>query len=522
MIRSHDAEGRSNLPLQRSWRLSLSFLLVLLLAQGATARADGCVVPPDPQLWAYLREGQQTAVVNLSDADHAAIDLFVSMLDESGQSHEVVFYVPLGAEASQFRVVEVDSITFDENVTETLDGLLRSEVERQATYRASVRLSWLFGALFINGAWSWPFWLVAVLSGCGAAGLPAPLATFETASSEVAIFQVDQQTDLTLLILASGLDPSVRDTLARLRGQQIAVISLQTQPPVKSGGTSASRSGQPGLHLSWSSRLVPQSTAASQNGVGGPTYSYPLGTGSAWAHPIELTRVYVTAPPGVDFATSYPRLGTDASGYTGGGWSSRSLPRIQSADGPAFAVDEAVGGFGRVWRITYRQSNSAEDVLITRLPSISQHTQSLLRHQSVEDAVRVLTWLAAPLAALLIWFLSWWLVMRRMGKSYNWRDPRSWLEALGWALLYPLINGLVVVGAVILLMLSAGTLAVLVLPVLLLTLLGTVGIYLFARQRSTTLGVSKGKAAVAYLATMLLANLLYLPLGVLFLVLTRG
>lgn len=502
-------------------RLALVVTIVLSLFSGPRVRADGWIVPPDPQLWARLREGQQTAVVNLTDSVHAQVDLFVSMLDETGESHEVVFYVPLGAEASDFQVVEESSLTFDEKVTEVLDQRLRAEVERSARVQTSVRLSWLFGALFINGGWSWPLWLVIVLSGCGAAGLPVPLATFETPSSQIAIYQVSQSTNLGALIQVSGLDPSVRDTLARVRGQQIAVVTLQTQP--MSAGSDSPRypTGQPGLHLSWKSRLVEQAAAGSANSRQA-TYSYPLGTGSAWAQPIELTRVYVTAPPGADFAVEYPRLGEEASGYTGGGWSSRSQPRIQLATGPAFAVDEALGDYGRVWRVTYRQSNAAEDVTITRLATTSPHTRDLLRQHQAQNVLRMASWVVAPLCALIIWLLCWFLVMGRLGRSFQWRSARTWLEAIGWAFLYPVVNvvGLLIAGA--LAMTSSTTGLTLAAVVLLVTALGPIQVILFARGRSKSVGVTEWKAAGAYVATVILANLLYIPIGVLFLALFSG
>ena len=503
-------------------KLALTAVLIVSSLRIPSVRADGCVVPPDPQLWSRLREGQQTAVVNLVDSNHALVDLFVSMLDETGESHQVVFYVPLGAVASDFQVVEESSLTFDEKVTEVLDERLRAEVERAAGFRTSMRLSWLFGSMFINGGWSWPLWLVIILSGCGAAGLPAPIATFETASSQVDIYQVAQSTNLNALIQASGLDPSVRDTLSRLRGQQIAVVTLQTQPASSAADNPRYPVGQPGLHLSWKSRLVATTLPNGSSLEAQGTYAYPLGTGSAWAQPIELTRIYITAPPGIDFETDYPRLGLDASGYTGGGWSSRSQPRIQLADGPAFAVDEAVGDFGRIWRVTYRQSNSAEDVTITRLPATNAHTRQMLRQHQTQNALSLASWLLAPLCALAIWLFCWWLVMKRLGRIVSWRNWRTWLEAIGWAFLYPAVN---VVGLLIAVALSmTGTTEGLLLAavLLLITALGPIQVFLFARDRTRSPGVSGRKAAGAYVATVLLANAIYIPVGVLFLALTNG
>ena len=492
--------------------LTVTLVLIAVLALPATAVADGGPILTDPQLWAMLKEGQQTAVVRLGDSNKADVDLFISMLDESGQSHQVVFFVPLGSESSRFRVVEETSRQFDEQVTSTLDNIFRQELERRSAYKTSVRWSLLLGTLLINGEWSWPVWLVWLLSSCGVAGAPTPMATYETPSSQVAIYSVEEGTDLQALIRTTGLDPAVRGTLSRLTGQQIAIVTLHTQPLPNEGGQSGGLGGQPGLHLAWATTLSSQSSTAS--------YAYPLGTGRAWARPIELTRVYVVAPPGVDFGAQYPRLGPDLSGYTLGAWSSRSAPRIMGAAGPAYAVEDAIGDFGRVWRVTYKESNSSEDLIITRLPEMSARTRATLRRQGLERPVAAFSWLLAPVVALAVWLAAWRYVMRHfLGVDYQWRDPRFWAEAVAWALLYPLTNGLALVGGLVLAIVSAGVGLVVALPLLLVTALGTISIFFFARNRARALGVSRRRAALAYIVVMLLANAIYLPFGAAYLAL---
>ena len=499
--------------------------LVVALALPAPAVADGGPILSDPQLWARLKEGQQTAVINLGSDNTAHIDLFVTLLDESGQSHEVTFFVPLGKESAQFRTVEETSREFDEAVTKRLDAILRAEVERQAAFRTSVRGSLLLGTLFINGGWSWPIWLVWVLSGC-AAGTPVPIATFETASSQVSIYAVDEDTDLQALIQTTGLGPAVQETLSRLRGQQIAVVTLQTQPVPEGGSSGGGPTGQPGLHLSWQTALA--SDSGSERGMESrsaqASYAYPLGTGSAWAHPIELTRIYVAAPPGLDFVTQYPQLGEDHSGYTGGGWWSRSTPRIQLAKGAAYAVDEAMDATtGHVWRVTYRQSNSAEDLLITSSPGNSARTLAALRRQGLQRVAGSVSWLLTPLVALAVWLGVWHYVMRRLlNVQYEWRDRRWWLEALGWALLYPFTNGVALLAGFLLVAFTAGVGMFVAAPILLITVLAGISIFFFARNRARALGISRARAAMAYVTAMLLANALFLSFGICYLALLRA
>ena len=498
--------------LYRWFAATLVVTLLLTLALPAAAVADGWALPSDPQLWAMLKEGQQTGVVTLRSVNTADVDLFITMLDESGQTHEVKFFVPLGKEATQFSAAEETSREFEEAVTAPLDALLRAEVERQATFKTNVRGSLLLGTLLMNGGWSWPIWLLWVLSGCGAAGMPTPLATYETPSSQVAIYGLNEDTDLQALIETTGLSPAVQETLARLRGQQIAVVTLQTQPPPQGGSSGGGPTGQTGLHLAWQATLATDSAQA--------TYAYPLGTGSAWAHPIELTRIYVSAPPGMDFVTRYPELGENLSGYTGGGWSSRSQPRIQRATAPAYAVEEAVGDFGHVWRITYKDSNSAEDLIVTSLPAPSARTQAARTRQRLEAVSGVLSWFVAPLVALVVWLAAWRYVMKRMLQiEYQWREGRFWRDALGWALLYPVTNGVTLVLGLVLTAMTAGVGAFVAVPILILTLLGGVSIFVFARNRAQSLGVPKKQAALAYVAAMALANAVFLSFGIFYLAL---
>jgi hypothetical protein len=61
----------------------------------APVSADGGPMV-DPLLFAQLQEGQQVAVIRLQDNNTASVDLFVSILDKTGESHDVTYFVPLG------------------------------------------------------------------------------------------------------------------------------------------------------------------------------------------------------------------------------------------------------------------------------------------------------------------------------------------------------------------------------------------------------------------------------------------
>ena len=397
--------------------LSTALALAALLAFPAFALADGGPILSDPQLWASLKEGQQTAVVRLNRNDTARVDLFVTMLDSTGTSHEVVYFVPLGKEAADFGVIEKSSLDFDREQTKALDETIRQSADAKNN-------TWLYllgASAPISGAWLLPLYVPSfILVGCAAG--PAPEATFKTESSSVSIYGLNEDTNLEELINTTGLDPSVQETLSRLRGQRIAVISLRTQAGSSVAGASGSSypAGQPGIHLSWTSTMVRQANAS--------TYSYPLGTGSAWSSPIELTRVYVVAPPGVDFSVRSPRLGEDRSGYNFAFVFGQDTPRILgSYSTRAYAIDQATGSFGRIWRATYSQSNSSEDLVIqtgSKGPLIS--TRQFLG--GLNGAVSLLIGL---LAAAALWVTAWRYIMPRMlGIRYQWGRGAVWQDAL--------------------------------------------------------------------------------------------
>ena len=207
---------------QKKLCLATIFIIAtLLLSFPPSASADGGPILSDPELWAQLEEGQQTAVVTLKSDNTVDVDLFVSLLDNSGQSHEVVFFVPLGTDAADFSVVEKTSLDFDEELIEELDEALRKEAES----KTNVWLSLLPPALLTNGGWLLVLGIPFLLSGC--AGMQ-PDKTYETESSRVDIYGLDEDTDLEALINTTGLDPSVQETLSRLTGQRIAIVTLRT------------------------------------------------------------------------------------------------------------------------------------------------------------------------------------------------------------------------------------------------------------------------------------------------------
>lgn len=473
--------------------LSLFLLLVFasLLVGPLPAKADGGLVTPY-DLWAHLREGQQIAVITLKTQETAKVDLFISILDATGESHEVTFFLPLGAGAADFSVVEQGINVFNQQTTIELD----SRIQSYALDKYVVLNTLFGGTLLANGALLVPLWAPLLLSGCNMVGGPKPMSTFQTTSSQISIYAVDKNTDLEALITTTGLDSSVQQVLSRLRGQQIAVVKLRTQPKVEEPPTPAEGqpAGEPGIHLAWTASLVSSES--------GSIYSYPLGTGASWSKPIELTRVYVVATPGIDFDVSYPKLGLDESGYN---------KDIQSRitdyyDKPAYAVDEARGNFGRVWRATYTQSNSAEDIVVT---TRAQTAMSRI-YAGIQGNALYLALIMALVLGLIFWVLAWQLLMPRLiGRE---RDPKKRLRWY-YSLIYPAINfGLIIIPGVILFGLFNLGLAVASLVILFLLFAG-ISILVFNFVHARHLDISRGRALVTFIDVTLASNACYLVLA---------
>ncbi len=508
----------------KRYKIFLAILIVCLigLTLPAPARADGFIVPSDPEVWAYLQESQQIAVIGLDESQRAQIDLFISMQDRSGQSHTVTFFLPLGYQSADFSAVEMSSLEFDQAFTASLDNILENEQRRQNRYKTAVLLPLLAGGLLVNGAWSWPAWLAIFTSSCaGVSAPPSPLTTLKTESSQVSIYGLDQTSDVAALISATGLDPRVQATLEGLRGQQVAVVELQTKPLPASGQESSGESnGQLGLHLGWSSQLVEQD--------GEMVYTYPLDTGRAWAYPIPLTRIYIQAPSGIDFRANFPTLGKELPGGTVFGTVRQLISQVSQGE-PAYAVENSVTELGRVGRITYLYSNASQDLQVTRLSEPSAGTTAQLRRLKFQQWISWFTWPLSLVLAGLIWTICWRLVMGWiLQKDYKDKKEKWWKEALGWAFLYPGVIVLAIVAVLVVGLILVWLFDLLprlqdvLLPITAIILLGItfivaaagINILLFSRRQARQSGVSRWRAAGAYALVVLLSNLVYLPLAV--------
>jgi hypothetical protein len=175
-------------------------------------------------------------------------------------------------------------------------------------------------------------------------------------------------------------------------------------------------------------------------------------------------------------------------------------------------VDQAVGDFGRIWRAVYVQSNSVEDIVVTRVNELLPGTQVVLRRQVFRQWVMRLTWAIGLLVAVAIWVSAWRNVMsRRLGFSYShWFDPQLWIQAGSSMGLYAISNAVTLLPILVIvydwnwsdLACSLSLITVWLLP---LTSLGLVSGFFFVRNINRKEGIPKSRAAQAYISVVVMS-----------------
>jgi hypothetical protein len=478
--------------------LAVAFFLTIF---AVPVQADGGPMVVDPDLYARLKESQQIAVITIKDTSTASVDLFVSILDQTGQPNEVTYFVPLGMNPAGFNVRQETSLDFSK-----LSGPLDAQFFLEYETNYEIMMALFAGALLTNGVWLTPLWLPLLLNGCAVGPAVEPLATFTTDSSQVSVYSLDQTTDIATLVSSTGLNSAVTETLTRLKGQQIAVIKLHTAATVKTSEPRVASKGVPGLHLSWNTAL--------SSSAFGKEYAYPLGTGKAWAHPIELTRVYVTAPRGISVQVEYPKMGTNLSGYTQ--MDSRNhTERISEAGiSTAYAVDKITvrdkypyPAGTSMWRITYANSNPSDDILVTVRPSKGIDLGLILRFGSKNTIGGLLIPLISGIfVASLLWILVWLLLMPRLIKN-----EIKLKSLLGFSSIYIGINlGLFLLGWVPMIIFASGYKFIgLFIAVV---LFGGPALFFFSKVHINNLWASKGEAIRAFVIVTVVTNVAYLGL----------
>ncbi len=393
------------------WAVAVSAIVVAagtLLLLVPLAHADGMILAPSNVL-RYFAERSQVGVVEVK-ADHTvAVDLYISLLDTSGQSHEVSFLLPLQAMPKDFRAQETALVRFSEARLQPLDGVLRAaDHERRqqqgAIVRAHTVTSLVAGPLAFtarNAALLEPLqWGTRGMPAGGAQSGPVPTISVRTEHSRLEVYASLQPDQLAALAQLSALPPKTRQALTSYVGRPFALVRLRTVPRAESAvevdaGAHPRPSyvppeQQPGVVFSFDQAMIKDANGSAHR------YDFPLGTGQAWEHPIPTTQVYVTGDEALNLTVDFPGRPRGQGSLLSKGESGLHFSQAGAADGRQVHV------------ATYLDSNPKQDIGIV----LNSGGRSELALEMREMRGRaLLSRVAFPALALAAWALAFWLVV---------------------------------------------------------------------------------------------------------------
>jgi len=126
-----------------------SFFLILLFLS-VNVFADGCFIPSDSSVYYDLVEDHQIVVVDVVDEETINGDLFISLRDESNQSHDIVFLLPFYEKPNFFNLEEKNYSVFCQDKTDSLDDFIKVNDVWWAKTREKLYLG-IAGGYFISG-----------------------------------------------------------------------------------------------------------------------------------------------------------------------------------------------------------------------------------------------------------------------------------------------------------------------------------------------------------------------------------
>ena len=407
---------------------------------GTPVRGDGMLIGPSWLLQGFSEQAQ-VAVVAVGPDRAVAVDLFISLLDTSGQPHEVHFLLPLQTMPGEFSAREVTLRGYREKLVDPLDILLLEAAASDRRQERSIGKMHTAGSLLAG-----PCALMArvVLDrqrrrGAEMAGgvqeggseRATPAFSVATEHAQVEVYEALEPAELAALAEVAELPEAAGKALPLYVGEPFALMRLRTV--VQSGGGARRRHADsqkhPGLHLRFTQKMLRHEEQSRRSRAGLKYYyDYPLGTGQAWGHPIPLTQVYVTAPEDLNLSVHFPQ---------------RPSARVLATKGMVVSVDESLSYAAarrQVHAATYEDSNPREDVRV--LLDTGEKGEFALANEIRERrllAARV----GFPVLGLFAWMFAFLVVCangRYAKEAGVWRAlGASWVVAYG-LLLIPLLG----------------------------------------------------------------------------------
>lgn len=268
---------------------------LLIFFASSYVSADGIGIPPDPSVYYNISESQQIAVIDIKEENIFNVDMFISLVDNSGQSNEITFVLPFYDKPNNFHVEEETYNEFNNRITGTLDAFIRRNDRVKERVRDDFVVFCMLGNIGIGSPISILIWQLGVFN-IGGGGEIQPEEIIVTEHTQVEVYNISDSNILRNLLNQLNLSEEVKQKMLLFDGKYLYFIKIKTIPGKEEERYFWKGYNSQGIHFSFVVK-------AKDN-----KYIYPLSTGNTWQNPIPLTRVYVKYPNTLVVNVSFPTL----------------------------------------------------------------------------------------------------------------------------------------------------------------------------------------------------------------------
>ncbi|MFN4180473.1 MAG: hypothetical protein ACK4I8_09180, partial [Armatimonadota bacterium] len=258
-------------------------------------------------LWRHIAEDNQVAVIKIDENGHVDVNLFISIVDKSGKSNTIHLVLPFRDRPISFQAEELVLADFKRQHVEAIK--MREQRIQFARWKAQevinncFRIALALGfplGLLIERAFLPPL-PEAAPPGMPPAGKAQPITpelVVTTEHTRTEVYRVSQETDVEQLLKEKGISQKQLERLKRqLVGRHLYLVTVKTVP-LKSEQQShgASRTYSQPIFEEERLGVVFRVRLEAQRNGHELTFTYPLGTGETWWHPISLTELFILTP----------------------------------------------------------------------------------------------------------------------------------------------------------------------------------------------------------------------------------
>ncbi|MFN3422662.1 MAG: hypothetical protein ACK40X_13165, partial [Armatimonadota bacterium] len=338
------------------------WLAVLMLSQ--ICFADSGILVKE-SLWRYIAEDNQLAVIKIDENGYVDVSLFISIVDKSGNSNIIHLVLPFRDRPISFQAEELVLADFKRQYVEAIVmrerkiqfARFQGQEAINNCFRIALALSFPLG-LLIERAFLPPLPTPKAAPpglALGEAQTITPELVVTTEHTRTEVYRVRQESDVEQLLKETEISQRQLERLKRqIVGRHLYLVTVKTVP-LKSKQQSHSEAishSKPILEEERLGVVFLVRLEAQRNGHE-LTFTYPLGTGETWWHPISLTELFILTPPKGLLEIRFPKL--DAK--------DRSSPAGMYLDSwqKTFVGRDEIG---HIVRLTYGNANPSEDVVV--------------------------------------------------------------------------------------------------------------------------------------------------------------